>query len=315
MNPIIWLLAFQMGSPGQGETQAIALHPTDPEIIYAGAGKGLCKTLKGGKDNWPTVGLDRLSPRVIVLDPVNPEVVYAGTYEMGVYKSSDGGAHWVAMNEGLTYRAVRALAITPEAVYAGTDGGGVFISTDGGAHWSESNRGLIDKTVRALVADSRDPRTLYAGTWHGVYKSTDAGASWAANPSGLYDVDVVALALDPTNSSILYAATNPRGVWRSADGGASWAPGAKPLTEHLQAIAVDPHTPTHVYLGTRAGVFRSIDSGDNFEPAGLAWSNSVWTLVFDSRTKPATLYYGGVGGVLKTVNGGQWWNVTGPIRP
>ena len=129
-----------------------------------------------------------------------------------------------------------------------------------------------------------------------------------------FDV-VVALALDPTNSSILYAATNPRGVWRSADGGASWAPGAKPLTEHLQAIAVDPHTPTHVYLGTRAGVFRSIDSGDNFEPAGLAWSNSVWTLVFDSRTKPATLYYGGVGGVLKTVDGGQWWNVTGPIRP
>ena len=44
----------QMGSPGHGETQAVALHPTNPDIIYAGAAKGLCKTLNGGKDNWPT---------------------------------------------------------------------------------------------------------------------------------------------------------------------------------------------------------------------------------------------------------------------
>jgi len=315
MNPLVWILAFQMGSPGQGETQAVALHPKDPRILYAGAGKGLCKTLKGGKDNWPTVGLDRLSPRVIVLDPSNPEIVYAGTYEMGVHKSSDGGAHWEAVNNGLTYPAIRALAITPDAIYAGTDGGGVFKSTDKGKQWSEVNRGLIDKTVRALVVDPGNPRTLYAGTWHGVYKSADAGASWSADPKGLFDVDVVALAIDPANSSILYAATNPRGVWRSDDSGATWKQGARPLTEFLQSIAVDPHTPSHIYVGTRAGVFRSTDSASTFEPAGLAWSNSAWTLVFDSRTKPATLYYGGVGGVLKTVNGGKWWNVTGPIRP
>ena len=57
----------QMGSPGHGETQAVALHPTDPMILYAGAAKGLCKTIKGGKDNWPTVGLDTFSPRAIVV--------------------------------------------------------------------------------------------------------------------------------------------------------------------------------------------------------------------------------------------------------
>lgn len=315
MNPLIWLLAFQMGSPGQGETQAVALHPTNPEILYAGAGKGLCKSVKGGKDNWPTVGLDRLSPRAIVLDPANPEIVYAGTFEMGVHKSVDGGAHWSAVNAGLTYPEIRALAITREALYAGTDGGGVFKTADGGTRWREVNRGLVDKTVRALVADPRDPRTLYAGTWHGVYKSADGGENWSANPAGLYDVDVVALAIDPSNSANLYAATNPRGVWRSTDGGVTWSPGEKPLTEFLQSIAIDPHEPSHVYAGTRAGVFRSTDSGRTFARAGLSWSNSAWTLVFDARTRPATLYYGGVGGVLKTVNGGKWWSVTGPIRP
>ena len=38
------------------------------------------------------------------------------------------------------------------------------------------------------------------------------------------------------------------------------------------------------------------------------------TLVFDSRTSPPTLFYGGIGGVLKTTNGGRWWDVTGPQR-
>jgi len=315
MNPLVWLLAFQMGSPGQGETQAIALHPRNPLILYAGAGKGLCKTLQGGKDNWPTVGLDRYSPRAIVLDPADSETVFAGTFEMGIYKSTDGGAYWTAVNQGLTYPEIRALAITPEALYAGTDGGGVFKTTDGGARWREVNRGLIDKTVRTLVADPRNPRILYAGTWHGVYRTVDGGETWSADPEGLYDVDVAALAIDPSDSRILYAATNPRGVWRSGDGGGTWSPGSHPLTEHLQSIAVDPHEPSHVYVGTRAGVFRSTDSARTFARAGLSWSNSVWTLVFDGRTKPATLYYGGVGGVLKTVDGGKWWSVTGPIRP
>ncbi len=316
MSPLwLWFALLQMGSPGGGETQAIAFHPNDPQIIFAGAAKGFCKTTRGGKDNWPTVGLDGLSPRVIVVDPAAPDTIYAATYEMGVYKSIDGGAKWNPANQGLTDGHVRALVLSGGSLFAGCDGGGVFRSADGGSSWTEANHGLIDKVVRAIAAHPRDANVLYAGTWHGVYKTTDGGGHWSADPNGLYDVDVAALALDPANPSIIYAATNPRGVWRSADAGRTWTRGEKPLTETLQSIAVDPGNPEHVYVGTRAGVWRSIDSGRTFERAGLAWSNSAWTLVFDGRTRPATLYYGGVGGVLKTSNGGKWWDVTGPVRP
>ena len=55
------------------------------------------------------------------------------------------------------------------------------------------------------------------------------------------------------------------------------------------------------------GVFRSIDGGSRFWPAGLQWSNRNWTLVFDTKTDPPTLYYGGEGGVLKTTSGGRRW--------
>ncbi|MCP5119276.1 MAG: hypothetical protein GY953_51395, partial [bacterium] len=92
------ILPAQMGSPGGGETQAIALHPTDANIIYAGAAKGLCRTTKAGKDNWPSSGLETYSPRAIVINPAAPNTVYAGTYEMGIYKTTNAAASWKAVN-------------------------------------------------------------------------------------------------------------------------------------------------------------------------------------------------------------------------
>lgn len=305
----------QMGSPGHGETQAIALHPTDPDILYAGAAKGFCKSLEGGADGWPVYGLDTLSPRAIAVSQSNPDIIYAGTYEMGVHKSVNGASSWKAVNQGIADLRIRALVMhsrNHRIVYAGTEGTGIFKTVDGGQSWKEMNTGLIDKVIRALAIDPQNPGTLYAGTWHGVYKTTTGAKTWSADPQGIFDVDVRALALDPTDSKIIYAGTRPRGLFRSMDGGKTWIPGAKPLTEHIESLAVDPANPSHVYAGTKAGVFISKDRGDHFTSAGLRWSNHAWCLVFDAKTSPPTLYYGGVGGVLKTTNQGLWWEVTGP---
>ena len=87
-----------------------------------------------------------------------------------------------------------------------------------------------------------------------------------------------------------------------------------PLMEHIECIAVDPANPNQVYVGTRAGIFVSMDGANSFASAGLKWSNMAWTLVFDPKTDPPTLYYGGVGGVLKTTTRGFHWEVTGPVR-
>lgn len=308
-------LPAQMGSPGHGETQAIALHPTDPKIIYAGAAKGFCKTLEGGNDNWPVYGLDTFSPRVIAVSQSNPEIIYAGTYEMGVHKSINGASSWKAVNNGIADLRIRALVLHPQddqIVFAGTEGNGVFKTVDGGNSWKEMNSGLFDKVIRTLIIDPEAPDTLYAGTWHGVYITEDRAKNWSVDPDGLYDVDIRALALDPTDSKIIYAGTQPRGVFRSRDGGKTWTAGAEPLTEHIESMAIDPANPSHVYVGTKAGVYISKDRGDHFTSAGLRWSNHAWCLVFDPKTSPPTLYYGGVGGVLKTINEGHWWEVTGP---
>ena len=63
-----------------------------------------------------------------------------------MFKSTNGGGDWSAINTGLTTTVVLALAIdpaTPATLYAGT-GGGVFKSTDGGGNWGTVNTGLTD---------------------------------------------------------------------------------------------------------------------------------------------------------------------------
>ncbi len=84
-----------------------------------------------------------------------------------MFKSTNGGGNWSAVNTGLAATDVRALAIdpaTPTTLYAGTQGGGVFKSTNGGGNWSAVNTGLTATFVYALAIDPVTPATLYAGT-------------------------------------------------------------------------------------------------------------------------------------------------------
>ena len=67
--------------------------------------------------------------RALAIDPVTPATLYAGTYSGGVFKSTNGGGSWSAVNAGLGNSNVQALAIdpvTPATLYAGTRGNSVF---------------------------------------------------------------------------------------------------------------------------------------------------------------------------------------------
>ena len=165
--------------------EALAIDPSNTSIVYTGTLGGVYKSTNGGA-NWSatcfggageavidpantstvyvgTWGLSRarmeeeavpffssMSVAALAIDPANTSTIYAGTND-GVYKSTDGGANWSAVNTGLTNLYVQALAIDPtntSIVYAGVftygvPGGGVYKSTDGGANWSAVIPGLL----------------------------------------------------------------------------------------------------------------------------------------------------------------------------
>jgi len=247
--------------------------------------------------------------QALAIDPQTPATLYAGTYGGGVFKSSNGGGSWSAVNTGLTNTNVHALAIdpqTPATLYAGTDRGGVFKSSNGGGSWSAVNTGLTRTTVYALTID---PQTLYAGTDGGVFKSGNGGGSWSAINSGLTNINIRALAIDPQTPATLYTGTYGGGVFKSSNGGGSWSAINTGLTNtEIFALAIDSQTPATLYAGTGGGVFKSSNDGGSWSAINSGLTNTqVFAFAIDPQT-PATLYAGTYGGgVFKSSNGGGSW--------
>jgi hypothetical protein len=297
-----------------GDVRALVLDPTNPSTAYAGTnGSGVFVSSDAGLSWSPSnAGLTNLSIRALAIDPVLPSVLYAGTDGGGVFQSADGGATWNPSNTGLTDLSIRAIVIdpaTPATLYAATAAnGGVFKSTDGGATWNLSNAGLENAQVVSVAVDSSAPSVLYAGTnYYGVDKSTDGGASWSPSNTGLpLGIDggrnITALAINPVTPTTLYTgvsysvsgypSTQYR-VYKSTDGGATWinsSTGLPLLRTVFNSLAVDPVTPTTVFVGSSGGLYKSLNGGATWSRSGLT---TVQALAIDP-TDPATVYAGTV---------------------
>ncbi|MCA9969100.1 MAG: hypothetical protein KC425_02740, partial [Anaerolineales bacterium] len=152
--------------------------------------------------------------------------LFAGTEISGVFRTTNGGSSWTAVNAGMPLTAVQAIALSPgfagdETLFAAGPGG-VARSTDGGGSWTAVNSGLTDRQVRDLVVSPHfaSDQTLFAATHTGVFRSADGGSSWSAASSGLPGQPVAELALSPNfaGDQTLFAAMST-GVYRSIDAG------------------------------------------------------------------------------------------------
>lgn len=269
--------------PDGASVYALAVHPTNPRIIYAGTETaGVFKSVDGGETWKPSnTGIVPLGQgvwvRVLVIDPQRPQTLYAATLQNGVYRSEDGGRSWVSASQGL-----------PRI--------GSFFST-----------------IFALVLDPSSPRTLYAGTQNGVYRSANGGVTWRRR-SGF---GAGALAVHPTTGAI-YAGGMFHGVFRSMDRGISWTPTGSGIPSHvgIASLAIDPQAPRRLLAGTAEGIYRSIDSGRTWRPAGRSLVQGHVNVVLfqgSARAYAGTLR----DGVFRSDDGGATWQPAeeGPSDP
>jgi photosystem II stability/assembly factor-like uncharacterized protein len=136
-----------------------------------------------------------------------------------VFRSTNGGDNWTAINTGLIGTFVNALAvdpITPSNLYAGRGdscrGASVFRSDDGGESWTAINNGVPNTTISALALAAGTPSILYAGTPIGVFRSIDGGGSWTAINTGLSNLSILTLVVDPAAPAV-YAGTLGNGAF------------------------------------------------------------------------------------------------------
>ena len=307
----------------------LSLISAAPDTIYARtAPNGVFKSTDGGA-NWSDASSGLTGPTnvwALAVDPTAPDRLYAGTTGAvyagsylpgpGVFKSTDRGASWDAVNTGLTSTNVRALAVDPTVpgtVYAGTDDGvfyggtdgGVFKSTDAGRSWGAT--GVLGG-FNALAVDPMTPTTLYAGCYsgcalvpwnrwgrpplYGLLKSTDSGGTWVGVTSTSYETlpdwgGVAQLAIDPTTPDTLYVGRTG-GVFKTTDGAGTWSwssvtDGSTRVLDII-ALAIDPTKPSTLYAGTVA----TVCDGDCFNCCSS-----------------------GRGGVFKSTDGGSTWNDSG----
>lgn len=291
--------------------RALAVDPSDPSIVYAGADQGgLFKSTDRGQ-TWVPTGLTAPTILSLAIDPQDPQVLYAGTAS-AIFKSTDQGETWKNRSLPLS-TAVQSLAVDPSnssVVYAGTASSGVWKTIDGGELWGPRNsrdnglENLPNGRVFALAIDPKKPSRLYLGGQGGVWFSDNNGDNW--QPTNLQNVGaVMALAVDPVDTSTLYASTFiaqqnvGNTVARSTDGGVTW--NVPPpdqvtgplLTGTVSALVIDPKQRQTLYAATfDAGIFKSTDASQTWQPvdSGLT-SREVHALAIDPDM-PSILHAG-----------------------
>jgi len=282
------------GYEGLGRINALAFHPTNPDIIYIGApAGGLWYTTNGGND-WQTTTdvLPTLGVSAIAVDPTNPSTIYIGT---GDRDASDA------------------------------PGVGVMKSIDNGLTWQMSNTGMGNKIVGDLLIDNTNTQIIYAATTNGLFKSTDGGATWVLKTGGGFKD----LAFKPGNTSIIYATQGGK-FYLSVDAGETWSTITSGIPSGTRGvIAVTPANPEIVYFllsksdNSFRGLYRSTDAGVNFtemssSPNIMGWDcnggtgGQAWyDLALEADPVNADIIYAGGVNVWKSMNGGANWQISG----
>ena len=280
-----------------GRVSTIAIHPTDPDILFVGGAQGGVWRSDDAGLNWTplTDGECSLAMGSIAIDPVDPRIVYAGTgeqhfsgdsyYGCGVLRSLDGGASWEQLGGEIFVR---------RSGWTGRSGMG-----QGGARIS---RVVVDRAS----AGSATATTVLVASSFGLYRSTSSGTDWSLVLEG-YATDLLAHPHDP---SILYAALYGEGIHRSSDGGASWTHVSESISERRARrtiLAISPSTPDVLYAGvvlagdetrnTDMAIYRTEDAGGYWEPRpaeGASCFRQCWydfTLAVHPRN-PERVYLG-----------------------
>jgi photosystem II stability/assembly factor-like uncharacterized protein len=292
---------------GSASVGAIAVAPSDPNVIYAGTGEadprtdisfgdGVYRSTDAGR-TWTNLGLnDSRHIGRIVVDPRDPDLVYVAALghvydsntERGVFRSSDGGRTW------------------QKVLYV------------------DAHTGAID-----LAMSPRNPRVLFAGMWQvyrtpwslvsggpgsGLYRSTDGGTTWRklegnglpAAPWGRVSVSVGA------DGDHVYALINAAkgGLYRSDDGGDHWRlinddQNIRQRPWYYFRVQADPQDPSTVYF-LNFFVYRSTDGGASItrlSPPHVD-NHAMWI----DPTDPDRMIEGNDGGASITGNGGRTWS-------
>ena len=297
-----------------GSIGAIAVAPSNPDVIYLGSGEGLQR------------------PDLSTGD--------------GVYKSVDAGRSWrrLGLRDG---QQIPQIAVDPKdpsrlfvAVlghpYGPNEERGIFRSTDGGETFQRVLYKDPDTGGADVVIDPANPAVVYAALWEsrqapwengqfsgpgsGLYKSVDGGTTWKKLVKGLPDFEHhglgrIGIGIAPSRTSRLFATVQVKEegfLYRSDDAGESWTRicddrRVAERPDDFAEVKVDPSDPDVVYTASVVA-WKSTDGGRSFAAFRGAPGGDDYHRIWIDPLRPTTMLIVGDQGAAVTVNGGATWS-------
>ena len=306
-----WLPIFD--DQPTGSIGAIAVAPSNPDIIYVGSGEGLqrpdlstgdgiYKSTDGGK-TWTHLGLrDGQQIPQIVVDPKNPDRLfvavlghpYGPNEERGIFRSSDGAK---------TFEKV---------LYKDPDTGAADVILD------PANPDI----VYAVLWEARQgpwENGVFSGPASGIFKSTDGGTTWRPLTKGLPTFEQglgrIGITIAPSDSKRLYASVAVRNagwLYRSDDAGESWYQVSDDnrvvsRPDDFAEVKVHPTNPDIVFTGSIVA-WKSVDGGKTFAALKGAPGGDDYHRFWINPKNPDIILTASDQGAVVTVNGGRTWS-------
>ncbi len=290
------------------EAFTVAVHPRDPNVVFAGTTDGVYRSTDRGRTFQRTNFPDKTQVWSVLVDPSDAKVVYAGASPIAVYRSEDGGESFRKMPDpGMPDRAkmplacrVMRFAAHPRhagELYAALEVNGVMRSKDGGESWQDCSTDLIQLAQKphlkskivsdtenegmldghAIATTSADPDSVIVAVRMGLFRSADEGQHWKDMEVGRFSPTTYGrdIRVSPQDPNTLYAAlsvaasSKDGGVYRSSDSGKTWQLFDKVQVHGtIMSVALHQTDPQQVYIGARY-------DGEIFgtQDAGATWQS------------------------------------------
>ena len=298
-----------------GSIGAIAVAPSNPDVIYVGSGEGMQRPDLSTGDGiyrstdagrtWTHLGL-RNGQQIaqIDVDPHDPRRLFVAVLghpygpnpERGLYRSLDGGTSFQSV------------------LYRDENTGAADVCIDPINH----------SVVYAVLWQSQHgpwENASWAGPGSGLFKSTDGGTTWRQLTRGLPTVadgglGRIGITVAPSDSNRLYATVGAKpelaGIYRSDDAGEFWVrvnadPRVIARGDDAAEVRVDPRNPDVVFVPTIV-TWKSVDGGKTFTGWRGAPGGDDYQRLWINPNAPDTMLLVADQGAIVTVNGGETWS-------
>lgn len=272
--------------------------------------KSLIPTVTGKPRTFSS--LDIIS---LTMDPSDEKAIYAGSMDNGLFYTYDSGTNWFQATS-LDKITVNAIAVDPKekcTIYVAS-ANKVITSRDCSRTWSPIYfDNDLNARVTNIAVDQFNNNNVYIGISRGeIIKSSDRGTSWKT--VFRFEDEIAKILISPDDSRKIYVGTKRKGLYFSSDEGVRW----NNLTENFKHLDANPYfrdlaiskvDPSIIYLATKYGILKSIDSGRIWNKVNLITPEKDATInsLIVSAVNAKAIYYVTNTTFYRSLDGGQNW--------